>query len=204
MMRYMRPKIVIIENVQHAPWEKPKKTSDRTMREAVENQGYFAVATKVDTRDHGLPQTRNRVYMICIEQAQFEFRCDPALLQHLWPRLLHQMKRPASTSIHCSAWQKPRDNLLMIRAAEAHADIRKKMKAKATPWENCRVMHEVLRNGASLGVERPDTDWRSEDTFSLPNFYNKKMSGLVERILDSFDINFLRCISRGYDPHYYT
>jgi site-specific DNA-cytosine methylase len=58
-VRRHRPPIVIQENVCSAPWEK--------MTEYYAKYGYAATFLRVDTKNHYVPHTRTRVYLLAID-----------------------------------------------------------------------------------------------------------------------------------------
>ena len=56
-----RPPMVIQENVCGAPWDK--------MKEYYAHEGYAATFLRVDTKQHYVPHTRTRVYLLAIDMA---------------------------------------------------------------------------------------------------------------------------------------
>lgn len=57
-----RPPLMILENVCGAPWGH--------IKDAFKEIDYHAYHIKVDTKNYYLPQTRERGYMLCIDQTQ--------------------------------------------------------------------------------------------------------------------------------------
>jgi site-specific DNA-cytosine methylase len=77
-----RPPLVILENVKGAPWQQAS--------EDWQSIGYAAMFMMVDTKDYYLPQTRERGYMICIDQERQGCRqlANDAITE--WPHLFAQ------------------------------------------------------------------------------------------------------------------
>ncbi|KAI2469441.1 hypothetical protein F4781DRAFT_431325 [Annulohypoxylon bovei var. microspora] len=63
-IRDYRPKVVILENVMGAPWAETEKVWFPFF-------GYSAFHVKLDTKDFYLPQTRNRGYLIALDNSVF-------------------------------------------------------------------------------------------------------------------------------------
>src|SRR5205807_5838067 len=97
-----RPKIIILENVSGAPWNKIRDL-------ALPGIGYSAAYLRVDTKDYYLPHTRVRGYMVCIDARDYH---DPNGVNHIprsrklidrllktWTQTMGFLKRPASSSI---------------------------------------------------------------------------------------------------------
>ena len=59
-----RPRMVIIENVRDAPWDR--------MIEEYERIGYVTAGVLIDAKNYYVPQTRQRGYLICFDQAGVE------------------------------------------------------------------------------------------------------------------------------------
>lgn len=69
-----RPKLIVLENVQGAPWETHKlPPAERNKGEIgiddyMRNLGYEPAKVCVNAKVHYIPQTRNRGYMVCIDK----------------------------------------------------------------------------------------------------------------------------------------
>ncbi len=59
-----QPKIVVLENVRNLLLHDKKKTFKR-MKEELEALGYKVFAQPMNSADYGVPQTRNRVFLVC-------------------------------------------------------------------------------------------------------------------------------------------
>lgn len=59
-----QPKIVVLENVRNLLLHDKKKTFKR-MKEELEALGYKVFTQPMNSADYGVPQTRNRVFLVC-------------------------------------------------------------------------------------------------------------------------------------------
>lgn len=60
-----QPRIVVLENVKNLMTHDKGKTF-KVIKETLENLGYHVFAEKLNSSDYGVPQTRNRVFIVCI------------------------------------------------------------------------------------------------------------------------------------------
>lgn len=67
IMKHKRPKIAIIENVR-ALVSKNMKENFEKMKELISNIGYNFYHTIMNTKDYGLPHSRNRFFGVCIRK----------------------------------------------------------------------------------------------------------------------------------------
>ena len=70
-----KPKVLVLENVRSLRTHDNGKTF-KTIKNVLENElGYKVFDTILNTADYGIPQTRNRTYIVCFanENAKFEF-----------------------------------------------------------------------------------------------------------------------------------
>lgn len=76
IMKHKLPKVAIIENVR-ALVSKPMKENFEKMKELISNMGYNFYHTIMNTKDYGLPHSRNRFFGVCIRKDvdtnKFEF-----------------------------------------------------------------------------------------------------------------------------------
>lgn len=76
IMKHKKPKIAIIENVR-ALVQKSKKENFEKMKELISDMGYNFYYTVMNTKDYGLPHSRNRFFGVCIREdidtKKFEF-----------------------------------------------------------------------------------------------------------------------------------
>ena len=76
IMKHKMPKVAIIENVR-ALVSKPMKDNFEKMKELISEMGYNFYHTIMNTKDYGIPQSRNRFFGVCIRKDvdtnKFEF-----------------------------------------------------------------------------------------------------------------------------------
>ena len=204
IVKRTNPKILILENVKMAPWEtiaecfQPQpKAKDKDGNNANFWDGHPGFATSYgyfDSKDYWIPQMRNRGYMVCLNRVHIP-KAD--VLVKRWPKLMEQFQRPASSSIE--AFLLAPDDLRLINAKEQmQRDGRDSSKAGTeNNWLLSRVRHEKFREEYRLGKARPVTNWVEGGSCQPPDFmeygWTKQQ---VERICDTFEICFLRNITR--------
>ncbi|KAH9223760.1 hypothetical protein DL95DRAFT_352610 [Leptodontidium sp. 2 PMI_412] len=199
-----RPKMVILENVIGAPWihAKVKKKSTKEVigiDEQFRQMGYEAVFMKLDTKDHYLPHTRQRGYMVCILRAAFKTGAvELANRAETFPDLVNTLKRPASVPME--AMMLPFDSpLLEVTAREDGSNKRAVM-----PWEKCKLGHQEYVLSHNLGTHHPITLWDANGFKVLPDYF-KPTAGFTDRVLDSIDISHLRnIVLKMIDDRYYN
>lgn len=67
IMEHKKPKVAIIENVR-ALVSKPMKANFEKMEELITDMGYNFYHTIMNTKDYGLPHSRNRFFGVCIRK----------------------------------------------------------------------------------------------------------------------------------------
>ena len=76
IMKHKMPKVAIIENVR-ALVSKPMKDNFEKMKELISEMGYNFYHTIMNTKDYGIPHSRNRFFGVCIRKdvdtEKFEF-----------------------------------------------------------------------------------------------------------------------------------
>lgn len=60
-----QPRIVVLENVRNLMTHDKGKTF-KVIKKALEGLGYHVFAEKLNSVDYGVPQTRNRVFLVCL------------------------------------------------------------------------------------------------------------------------------------------
>ena len=94
-IRRARPPIVIQENVCGAPWP--------TMVKAYEKEGYAATHLRVDTKNHYIPHTRTRVYLLAVDKRAASCKTGESGKRGAelakWEAAINQLSRPSSSSI---------------------------------------------------------------------------------------------------------
>ena len=69
-----RPKVIVLENVINLLYHDKKRTFARIVSE-LEDAGYYVNYQLLNTADYGIPQSRNRVFIVAFDQNCFE--CVP-------------------------------------------------------------------------------------------------------------------------------
>lgn len=192
LIRRTKPRIVVFENVKSTIliWD--------SVKVALENVGYTVVYNSVDTKDHYLPQTRERKYLVGIYNEALGKDDNPAEMLGVYQRSLKAMKRPASSSAQ--------DFLLavddpMLMEAQQKLVVKDK---RANDWEACNVRHNNLRAVLGLGrFARLLTSWCAGTAPRLPDHWLRFAIARVERTLDFKEIAHMRGILRGYDDRFY-
>ncbi|KAI9649464.1 hypothetical protein NHQ30_002040 [Ciborinia camelliae] len=192
LIRQLQPYIAISENVGSGPFP--------AMLKMLKDHGYLGGWSNLDSKHFGIPQTRQRGYLIAVLESSLP--ADDATKYSKpkeWKALFISMKakfsRDASTRIE--QWMESSDSKSLRAQVELQGDVR------ALPnWDTCHARHEDYRHGQGLGTGKPITDWRSTGVFRHLDFWIKGMKGFVERVHDATDISHLRGVSRGYDDRY--
>lgn len=60
-----QPRIVVLENVRNL-LKHDKGRTFKIIKDTLENLGYHVFADKLNSADYGVPQTRNRVFLVCL------------------------------------------------------------------------------------------------------------------------------------------
>lgn len=193
------PKMIVLENVYGAPWEKCVERAKKV--------GYAAEFVRVDTKDYYLPHTRTRGYMVCIHEKQFPDNARTAARQ--WKDLMFESKRRASAP--ASAFLLPADDLRVHQFnSQLTSQYRQDGKERIFDWDACRHRHQKARQQDKLGFQRPITNWVDNGTcVAFEHAHKLWLAKQVERVWDCIEIRFLRsakdsATSRGYDPMFKT
>lgn len=192
--RTWRPTLIVLENVCSAPWG----TIQKTWADAE----YAAHFTKVDTKHYYIPHTRQRGYMICIDQRKFK---NAGAMVKKWAKVVDELRRPASSSIE--AFLLDEDDPRVHRGRE---EMTKGIPGddrgpREVDWTKCQGRHQDYRTDLFLGSKRPMTGWADNGSCKMPDYawadWGVKQ---VERIWDTLEISQLRNARRGYDSQYKT
>lgn len=213
MVKY-RPAIVILENVQGAPWDIIKAIieNDRTYLKNYFNKlhvdpswayvwdeddnAYAANFLRVDTKDYYIPQTRSRGYMVCIDSKKDS---DVSQKVEEWGSLMAKLRRRASSSVE--AFLLHEEDPRLHRARDQLA--RRGREMRQTEWVLCEGRNQGYRDEKQLGPERPLTRWVNGGSSKAPDYWWLEWSGVqVERVWETMEICFLRNALGGFDPLY--
>ncbi|KAH7356500.1 hypothetical protein BKA65DRAFT_547896 [Rhexocercosporidium sp. MPI-PUGE-AT-0058] len=202
-----RPKMVVLENVNSAPWLDSKVDEGEKSKwgekvigidKHFEDLGYVVSYMKLDTKQFYVPHTRERCYMVCVlsNGPDHIIASLKARAQSL-PTLVNSLKRFASVPIQ--ALMSDFDSPLLDLSAREEVKPR-----AAVTWDACRLNHQKYVEVNRLGSRHPITHWDELGHKTLPDYYKRNLV-LTDRTMDYIDISHLRNISlRGFDDRYYS
>jgi site-specific DNA-cytosine methylase len=208
-MKLYRPKIVILENVINAPWYdrfnkngekiiskklKNGHKQDTSIETHLENAGYKTIFFRMDTKEHYLPHTRVRGYMVCVPETSIASDEDWTRLTNTCRRLVDVFKRQASAPVE--AFLFPADDPGLKVLVGDH-----KSEKKPPKWDKCFVNHLDYSLQLGLGDKHPISNWKPDGSRELPD-YHIPMPGMTERVADSLDISHKRNLLRGFDDRF--
>ena len=184
-----RPKLVILENVRRAPWQQ--------VLDLIHNETtYSAAMAPVNTKNYYLPQTRNRGYLVMVEQEAAGGKKNANSIVKGWADSLKMFERPASSPVE-DFLLRPDDP----RVDKAVFDMQPQARASNKAWTLSKGRHQRVRRDLGLGQLRPLTNWIEGGRSTAPDFGSKTWTrAQPHRVLDFLDIAFLRSNHRGYDP----
>ena len=189
-----RPPLVVLENVSGAPW---KEIAGRWG-----SIGYSSAVIKVDTKSYYIPQTRERGYMLCVDDKAIGKLASENDQNLAWEKLMDQFERPASSSIDQFLLSEE-DPRVQQNRREMAAQGSKEVSDRTIQWSAYKTRHQTYRLENHLGNKRPLTRWQDNGSCKMPDFVWKEWAKLQpERVWDTLDMNFLRCIHRGFDLSY--
>ncbi|KAK2793657.1 hypothetical protein FQN51_001169 [Onygenales sp. PD_10] len=192
VLRYVqrcRPPLVVLENVCGAPWSH--------IRDTFKEMDYHAYHIKIDTKNYYLPQTRERGYMLCIDQTRLATEPPGDPKSSIFAKMMKLFERPASSPV--TQFLLKNDD---PRLQDAIDDISMNpvRDRQAVDWTRYKARHLRYRMREGLGDKRPLTHWQDNGTCQMPDFYWHGWSkAQTERVWDTLDVNYLRSIIRGYD-----
>ncbi|KAF7908585.1 uncharacterized protein EAF01_004340 [Botrytis porri] len=193
LIKHLKAKIAISENVQGGPFV--------AMIEMLGNHGYIGGSANLDSKHYGIPQTRQRGYLVSLLESSLGGPDDVAnyKIPSTWKVFFTEMKvmcsRDASSGVEF--WMEPSDSKPLRAQVEFQVESRSVAK-----WDTCHTRHYDYRAVQGFGPEKPITDWRSTGKFIHLDHWPRNLKGFVERVHDVTDISHLRGICRGYDDRY--
>ncbi|KAI8633814.1 hypothetical protein F5Y19DRAFT_253658 [Xylariaceae sp. FL1651] len=188
-----RPKIVILENVNGAPWSIICDVYFHAI-------GYEAAHASVDTKDYYIPQTRLRGYAVAVDREVF--RNSAKAVVNEWNNQMGKLKRGASSPVQ--DWLLPANDPLTMKARQDESEraIANGLKSgRDTQWERSKLRHSRVRRQYQLGDSRPLTAWGLGTTAKpYDRLDHLMLRNQNDRALDCIDIYFLRSLGRdGFD-----
>lgn len=152
-----RPRIVILENVQTAPWK-------AMQRFWLASAGYAAEYVRVDSKDFHVPQDRIRGYLVALDAREFndpESDATPAALVHQACEYVYRLKQRASASVLRFLMDEEDPNYLQARdeiTRHGSQGLTKGGKRgnneKAVDWDFCRLRHAIYSQRWNLDNTR--------------------------------------------------
>ncbi|EKN4692377.1 DNA cytosine methyltransferase [Yersinia ruckeri] len=165
-VKILQPKMFLVENVPGLLWEKHKDYLNNFKRLAA-NSGYNIVGPlKLNAKNYGVPQNRNRVFILGLRDDIFINEGD-------WPPSPTHFKDKKPYWVNASEiFEKP-DSLIIERIeAVLGQDIAQKLKFKKTLTENKCDPNNIHMNHADYMIERfsltPINGSREDVDFRLP------------------------------------
>jgi site-specific DNA-cytosine methylase len=182
-VEYARPPMVILENViKDEAWKRFQKEFEKI--------GYSMHIEKVDSKEYYLPHTRQRKYMLCIDNKLFGASAVSYVKQ--WGKLMQEFRRRASAPI--TSFLLASDDPRYLRMALG--TVAKELILKN--WEACRRRHENARAEKNLGPKRPYTTL-------LPDHSDRRfLQNRPQRDQEVLDIVYLRHAIDNIDSLYKT
>ncbi|KAM3149664.1 hypothetical protein ABEW05_010051 [Botrytis cinerea] len=192
LVKYLKAKIAISENVLSGPFE--------AMIKMLGDHGYIGGSANLDSKHYGIPQTRQRGYLIALPESSLgPDEIEEYKLIKTWKIYYANMKvmcsRPASSD--AEQWMEPSDSKALRSQVEFQVESRAVAK-----WDTCCARHFDYRHAQGFGTSKPITDWRSAGNYCHPDNWPRNLKGFVERVHDVTDVSHLRGICRGYDDRY--
>ena len=181
--RFAKPPILILENViKEDAWTHFKKEFEKIE--------YAVQTVKVDTKDHYIPHTRQRKYMLCLEKGSYN--SSAAELLKNWAELMEKFRRPASAPVTSFLLSSDDPRYLRLALGREFKDPSSK------DWEACRRRHEHARAEHNLGPKHPVTTVYPEHSD------RGWLQHRPQRDQDLLDIVHLRHAIEGVDSLYKT
>lgn len=178
-----RPSVVLIENVQHTRlfWDEVKKLWAKI--------GYECSWHWQDTKNHYLPQTRQRMYMIALDRKLYGKGADKAT--ELWRETMAKLQRQCSSPFEAFVV----DDYIDPSAYTA--------RTSEVEWALCKLRYDRIRAEEQLGTKRPVSQWSENGSVRPPDWANKKWyQSQSTRVYDAIDIAHMQGAAAGYDSMY--
>jgi site-specific DNA-cytosine methylase len=138
-----RPKVVILENVCSAPWDRVVKKFSDIM--------YSAAHLRLDTKNYYIPHTRTRGYLVAIDERK-------SSIPEKWKRRVAELVRPASSTLDAFLLESDDPRIHHARQALVSETVNHERKA-GYDWGRCESRHIKARHDEQLGNRRPLTNW---------------------------------------------
>ena len=113
-----------------------------------------------DTKQHYLPQTRQRMYMIAINRNLYGKNAAKAVSE--WKSSMMKLQRQCSSPYEAFLTSVPQDPI-DYNALPSEYD-----------WALCKLRYDHIWTEQRLGTMRPITQWSENGTLRPPDFANRK------------------------------
>ena len=220
--KYYRPAVIILENVESAPWDlikaiwrKDSEYIDAYFKDIEDGEatakgfnsfwddepGYSAGWVRLDSKNYYIPETRIRKYMICVDRRRHS-SVEAAEQEVLdWMIFMKALERRASVSI--DAFLLTEDDPRLQCAKDELSKIGKPRQER--DWEVCHGRHEAYRAKEKLGTLRPILNWTNDGSAKVSSYIWPDWTlRQPERIWDSIEISYLRNAAKGIDSFHKT
>ena len=173
-----RPPLIILENIKHAPWD--------VIQEAFHYIEYSAHHVIVDTKRYYLPHTRQRGYMLCVDNTTLGHEETDCVVQ-AWGQRMCDFERMASSPVEAFLLPEANSTLKaalseMVQKAESGEGIRSDI-----DWSLSQNRHLEVRVREKLGDGSPYTNWSSGKA-TMPTYahvaWGKSQPDRVKEMLD--------------------
>ncbi|HED2335722.1 TPA: DNA cytosine methyltransferase [Serratia liquefaciens] len=165
-VKIFQPKMFLVENVPGLLWEKHKDYLNNFKRLAA-NSGYNILGPlKLNAKDYGVPQNRNRVFILGL-------RDDISISEGDWPPSPTHFKDKKPYWVNASEiFEKPTPSIIEKITTVLGQDVAQKLKFKNTLKENKSDPNNIHMNHADYMIERfsltPINGSREDVDFRLP------------------------------------
>ncbi|ENK1643728.1 DNA cytosine methyltransferase [Salmonella enterica] len=165
-VKIFQPKMFLVENVPGLLWEKHKDYLNNFKRLAA-NSGYNILGPlKLNAKDYGVPQNRNRVFILGL-------RDDISISEGDWPPSPTHFKDKKPYWVNASEiFEKPASSIIEKITAVLGQDVAHKLKFRNTLKENKSDPNNIHMNHADYMIERfsltPINGSREDVDFRLP------------------------------------
>ncbi|KAJ6110097.1 C-5 cytosine methyltransferase [Penicillium sp. IBT 16267x] len=190
-----RPRLVICENVKGAPWE--------SFVAAWSSVGYSAASNIVDSKQYYVPHTRERGYLIAVDNRRLEMPHSGPSVASRAIELVFEFRRPCSS---------PTSSFLLgaddRRLEQIEKDLSTRLEATSAraevSWERYKTRHQLCRDNVPASDQRPVSRSKAGGvTCTGPDFYwHRWLKAQVERVWETLDIKFLVSLANGFDFNY--
>lgn len=182
-VKEFRPSVVLVENV------KSNKTTWIEVTQLWKDIGYECSWHICDSQNYGLPQTRQRMYMVAINKELYGKGAKKVADD--WQITMTALARQCSSPFE--AWL-PED----LSRQHDYANL-----ISETDWVLCKLRYERMRLVDRLGIKHPVSQYNENGSVCPPDFANRKFYfSQSSRVYDCIDVAQLLGALAGRDSLY--